>query len=197
MFGVFFYISLFMQQVLGFSPIQAGASFLPMTLLIILIAPLAGRFSDRIGSRVFIGTGMTILAVSLFLFSRQGVHSDFYDLLPAMLTGGTGMALTMTPTTAAAMAAVRRDKAGVGSAVLNSMRQVGGSLGIAIMGAIVAAGLSSGLAAGEPRAVAFTHGLHNGLEIAAAIAFAGAIIAVVTVRKPRQAEAAAPALVEA
>src|SRR5580692_3376062 len=115
MFGVFFYVSLYMQQVLHFSPIQAGASFLPMTVLIILIAPFAGRFSDRIGSRPFVGTGMLLVSVSLFLFSRQGVHSDFFALLPAMLTGGFGMALTMSPTTAAAMSSVRPDKAGVGS----------------------------------------------------------------------------------
>jgi EmrB/QacA subfamily drug resistance transporter len=198
MFGVFFYVSLFMQQVLGFSPIQAGASFLPMTVLIILIAPFAGRYSDRIGSRAFAGAGMFLLAVSLFLFSRQGIHSSFFGLLPGMLTGGTGMALTMTPTTAAAMSAVRSDKAGVGSAVLNSMRQVGGSLGIAVMGAIVASGLSSGLRAGEPRPVAFTHGLHGGLEVASLIALVGSCVAVATVRKPSTAErATAPALLEA
>ncbi len=135
MFGVFFYVSLYMQQVLGFSPIQAGASFLPMTVLIILIAPIAGRLSDRVGSRGLAGAGMVLLALSLFLFSRAGVHATFWTLLPAMIAGGLGMALTMTPTTAAAMASVRRDKAGVGSAVLNTMRQVGGSLGIAVMGA--------------------------------------------------------------
>jgi EmrB/QacA subfamily drug resistance transporter len=193
MFGVFFYISLYMQQVLGYSPTQAGASFLPMTVLIILIAPLSGRFSDRFGSRGFAGAGMLLLAGSLFLFSRQGVHSNFIHLLPAMLMGGTGMALTMTPTTAAAMSAVRRDKAGVGSAVLNSMRQVGGSLGIAVMGAIVASGLSTGLAAGEDHRVAFTHGLHSGLEVAALIALVGSLVAVLTVRKPRQADATEPA----
>ncbi len=198
MFGVFFYVSLYMQQILRFSPIQAGASFLPMTVLIILFAPLAGRYSDRIGSRALAGTGMLLLAVSLFLFSRLGVHSDFWHLLPGMLVGGTGMALTMTPTTAAAMSAVSRDKAGVGSAVINSMRQVGGSLGIAVMGAIVAAGVTNGLAAGETRQVAFTHGLQNGLEIAALIALVGAIVAVATVRKPREPEQApAAALVEA
>ena len=65
MFGVFFYVSLYMQQVLGFSPIQAGASFLPMTILIILIAPIAGRLSDRVGSRGLAGTGMVLLALSL------------------------------------------------------------------------------------------------------------------------------------
>ncbi len=197
MFGVFFYVSLFMQQVLGFSPIQAGASFLPMTILIILIAPLAGRFSDRFGSRVFAGAGMLLLAVSLFWFSRQGVHATFFDLLPGMLVGGTGMALTMTPTTAAAMSAVRADKAGVGSAVLNSMRQVGGSLGIAVMGAIVASGLSSGLRAGDTRQVAFTNGLHGGLEVASLIALVGSCVALATVRKPRHAEAPGPVLAEA
>jgi EmrB/QacA subfamily drug resistance transporter len=196
MFGVFFYVSLFMQQVLGYSPIEAGASFLPMTVLIILIAPVAGRFSDRFGSRAFAGGGMLLLAISLFLFSRQGIHSDFFGLLPGMVTGGIGMALTMTPTTAAAMASVRRDKAGVGSAVLNSMRQVGGSLGIAVMGAIVASGLSSGLRSGESHAVAFTHGLDNGLRVAALIAVVGSAVALATVRKPRSVEAAAPALAE-
>jgi EmrB/QacA subfamily drug resistance transporter len=194
MFGVFFYVSLYMQQVLGYSPIQAGASFLPMTVLIILIAPFAGRYSDRFGSRPFVGTGMVLVALSLFLFSRQGVHADFFGLLPAMLSGGFGMALTMSPTTAAAMASVRRDKAGVGSAVLNSMRQVGGSLGIAIMGAIVASGVSSGLAAGQSEPLAFTDGIHHGLELASVIALLGGAIAVATVSKPHHAEsAAAPA----
>jgi len=198
MFGVFFYISLYMQQVLGFSPTQAGASFLPMTVLIILIAPQAGRASDRLGSRGLVGSGLVFVAGSLFLFSRLGVHAGFWSLLPAMLLGGLGMALAMTPTTAAAMASVRRDKAGVGSAVLNSMRQVGGSLGIAIMGAIVASGTSAGLAAGDDQKHAFLRGLHSGLEVAAVIALAGSVIAVLTVRKAQQPEAVgAAAFVEA
>jgi EmrB/QacA subfamily drug resistance transporter len=198
MFGVFFYVSLFMQQILGFSPIQAGASFLPMTVLIILLAPFAGRFSDRYGSRPFAAGGMLLLALSLLLFSLQGIHATFWTLLPAMLAGGTGMALTMSPTTAAAMASVRADKAGVGSAVLNSMRQVGGSLGIAIMGAIVASGVSDGARAGDTPQVAFTNGLHNGLRVAALTALVGAGVAFATVRKPAHAESAtATAFVEA
>jgi hypothetical protein len=89
----------------------------------------------------------------------------------------------MTPSTAAAMGAVQRDKAGVGSAVLNSSRQVGGSLGIAITGAIVASGASSALASGSTRDEAFVHGLHNGLLVGAAIALAGSLIGVATIRK--------------
>jgi EmrB/QacA subfamily drug resistance transporter len=185
MFGVFFYVSLYVQQVLGYSPVQAGAAFLPWTLLIILLAPQAGRLSDRIGPRPLVGTGMVVLSGSLFLFSRMGVHETFWSLLPAMLLGGIGMSSAMAPTTAAAMASVRPDKAGVGSAVLNSMRQVGGSLGIAIMGAIVASGVSSSLRAGDPRPVAFLHGFHHALDVGALITLAGAVVAFATLQYAR------------
>ena len=196
MFGVFFYVSLYLQQVLGYSPIQAGASFLPWTLLIILIAPLAGRFSDRIGPRPFVASGMVVLAGSLLVFSRLGANSSFWDLLPGMLLGGVGMSISMAPTTAAAMSSVRADKAGVGSAVLNSMRQVGGSLGIAVMGAIVASGISSSLHAGNPRPIAFVNGFHHALEVATVIALAGAVIAFATLRHARHRQEA-PVPVEA
>src|SRR5262249_32643445 len=167
MFGVFFYISLFMQQILLYSPTQAGAAFLPMTVLIILVAPQAGRLADRFGSRPFVGGGLFLVAVSLAIFSRLSTDSTFWTLLPAMIVGGIGMAGAMTPTTAAAMGAVQRDKAGVGSAVLNSARQVGGSLGIAIMGAIVASGISNALAAGGTHQDPVVPRPHNGPPVAA------------------------------
>jgi predicted MFS family arabinose efflux permease len=185
MFGVFFYISLYVQQVLGYSPTQAGASFLPWTILIILLAPRAGKLSDRIGPRPLVAGGMVGLAGSLFWFSHLGVHESFWSLLPGMLLGGVGMGVAMAPVTAAAMSSVRPDKAGVGSAVLNSMRQVGGSLGIAVMGAIVAAGVSSSVKAGDPRPVAFVHGLHHGLDVAGVIALVGAAIAAATLHHAR------------
>jgi MFS family permease len=184
MFGTFFYVSLYMQNVLGYSPVQSGASFLPMTCLIILIAPRAGKLSDRFGSRWLVGGGMTLLAIMLFYFSRLGEHATFWTLLPGLLIGGTGMALTMTPTTAAAMSSVPVDKAGVGSAVLNSMRQVGGSLGIAVMGAVVASASASSLAAGDDPRLAFLHGFHDALRIASVLALAGAIVATAMIRKP-------------
>ena len=138
MFGVFFFVSLYIQNILGYSATQAGASFLPMVTLIILIAPIAGRLSDRVGSRWLMGGGMTLVGISLLLYERVTVHSTFWTLLPSMILGGVGMAMTMSPMTSAAMGSVPVDKAGVGSGVLNSFRQVGGSLGIAVMGAIVA-----------------------------------------------------------
>jgi EmrB/QacA subfamily drug resistance transporter len=187
MFGVFFFISLYMQNILGYSAVQAGAAFLPLTVLIVLIAPIAGKASDRFGSRWLMGTGMTLLAVQLFYFSTLGVRESYWSLLPAMLIGGVGMALVMTPSAAAAMSGVPVDKAGVGSAVLNSARQVGGSVGIALIGAIVLHQV------GDRRTPeAFVDGLSTALEVAALIALAGAVLAVAMVRaahRPRPATA--------
>jgi EmrB/QacA subfamily drug resistance transporter len=188
MFGIFFYVSLFMQQVLGYSPVQAGATFLPMTLLVILVAPQAGRAADRFGSRWLVGSGLALVAASLLLYSRIGPDSNFWDLLPALLVGGLGMSTAMAPTTTAAMSAVRVDKAGVGSAVLNSMRQVGGSLGIAIMGAVVAQSVTGG---GRPSPDEFTTGFHHAVELGALFALLGALVAVTTIRKVEHREPAA------
>jgi EmrB/QacA subfamily drug resistance transporter len=189
MFGVFFFVSLYVQNILHYSPTKAGATFLPMVLLIILIAPIAGRLSDRIGSRWLIAGGMTLVGTSLLLYERLGVHSDFWTLLPSLLLGGVGIAMTMSPMTSAAMGAVPVDKAGVGSGVLNSFRQVGGSLGIAIMGAIVAASIHH-----PPQTAAgaqdFVNGLHRGFEVAAAITFVAAVVAIVLVRTRPEVERA-------
>ena len=188
MFGMFFFNSLYLQRILHYSAIQTGASFLPMTVLIVLLAPAAGRFSDRIGSRWLMGVGLVSLSASLMSFSRLGVDSSFWDVLPGLVLGGIGMSLAMTPTTAAAMGSVPVDKAGVGSAVLNSMRQVGGSLGIALMGAIVASSIH--VSERDPRVAGqFVDGYRNALHVAASIALAGAVVAVATVRKYRHPEA--------
>jgi len=192
MFGVFFYVSLFVQNILGYSPVQAGAAFLPMTLCIIFVAPVAGKLSDRIGSRWLMGAGMMLVGGSLLLFSLLDETSSFWNLFPALLVGGAGMAMAMTPTTAAAMGSVAVDKAGVGSAVLNSMRQVGGNLGVAITGAILGSYVSVGRL--DPRYPSqFVDGFQASLHVAAGIAFAAALVAVITVRKYRHQETLAEA----
>ena len=210
MFGVFFFMSLYIQNILGYSPTRAGASFLPMTILVIFVAPFAGRFSDRLGSRWLMASGMALVALSLYLFSRVGLHTTYAELLPAMIIGGIGMPMAMSPTTAAAMATVPVDKAGVGAGVLNSFRQVGGSLGIALLGAVMASRSSSvanaarasydaavrkaaaqGFHLPAPTAQAkqaiahkaFVEGLHSALLVSAAIALSAVPVAIVLVRK--------------
>jgi EmrB/QacA subfamily drug resistance transporter len=177
MFGVFFFVSLYMQNILGYSAVQAGAAFLPMTVLIILIAPIAGRASDRFGSRGLMTAGMVLIAIQLVYFSSLSQTSTFWALLPGMLIGGVGMSLTMTPSAAAATRSVSVDKAGMGSAVLNAARQVGGSLGIALIGAIIAAE-----ADGVTSPAAFMDGFQSALLVAAGVAVVGAIVAYVLVR---------------
>jgi EmrB/QacA subfamily drug resistance transporter len=183
MLSTFFYVSLYMQNVLRYSPLEAGAAFLPLTLLFILVAPRAGKLSDRFGSRALVAIGMTLISIMLLYYSHLGAGASFWTLLPGLVIGGAGMGMTMTPTTAAAMSSVPVAKAGVGSAVLSTMRQVGGSVGVAVMGAIVASGESSSLGAGDPPQAAYLHGFHDSLTIAALLALAGAIVAFVLIRK--------------
>jgi MFS family permease len=135
------------------------------------------------------GGGMALVSVSLLFYQRVGVDSDFWTLLPAMVLGGIGMAMTMSPMTSVAMGSVPIDKAGVGSGVLNSFRQVGGSLGIALIGAILASYLHAqpGTEAAKQQ---FVDGLHTALLVSAAITFAAALVAVVVVRVKPAAERA-------
>jgi EmrB/QacA subfamily drug resistance transporter len=194
MFGVIFFVSLYVQNILGYSPIQAGAAFLPWTLLIVLLAPQTGRLVDRVGPRWLVTGGLVLFAGALVVFSNAGIGASYWDLLPAMLLGGVGLASVMAPVTATAMGAVTRDKAGVGSAVLNSARQVGGSLGVAIMGAIVAHSVTS---PGRPRPDEFVTGYHHALDTAAVIVLVGAVIAALTLRQvhhPEPAQAPAGAI---
>jgi EmrB/QacA subfamily drug resistance transporter len=191
MFGIFFFMSLYMQNILGYSAVQTGAAFLPMTLLIILVAPIAGKTSDRIGSRGLMTAGLLLIAVHLTYFSRLGPDASFWELLPALMIGGVGMALTMTPSAAAATRAVPVDKAGVGAAVLNASRQTGGAIGIALMGAIMAHEIS-----GTPTREGFMAGFQLALEVAAVIAVVGAVVAFALVRPHEADDTAAPAAAE-
>ena len=178
MFGMFFYVSLYVQNVLGYSPIQAGATFLPMTVMIILVSPFAGRLSDRLGPRALMVPGLLLLTVSLVLFSIQDESSTFWSLLPALVVGGFGMALSMAPTTSAAMHAVPVYKAGVGAAVINSMRQVGGSIGIAVLGAIIATQYNPQRF--NPHE--FVNGFQLGVRVAAVFTFVGVLVAAFGIR---------------
>jgi len=183
MFGVFFFVSLYMQGVLGYSAVQAGAAFLPMTILIMLVAPITGRSSDRFGSRWLMTSGMILIAIQLFYFSRLGVRESYWNLLPAMILGGFGMALVMTPSAAAAMRALPVDTSGVGSAVLNAFRQVGGAMGIAVIGAIMANQLGDLRGPGIFREKQlFVDAFSTALTVAALIAVLGAVVSFVLVK---------------
>ncbi len=180
LFGTVVYLSLYMQTILGYSPIRTGTIQLPYTGLIVVVAPLAGKVTDLVGPRVPVTAGALLMSLSLYLFSRLGVDSSFRDILPGLLAGGMGTGLAMGPSSAAVLSAVPVRQAGIGSGVLQTFRQTGGVLGVAVLGAILTASLAT--VPFDPRYPAqFVAGLHNALLAATGFALAGAVIAAVTV----------------
>ncbi len=142
MLGIFFPMTLFLQGALGFSPIRAGLTMTPMSLMIMVAAPIAGKLSDRIGARWILITGLTLMTTGvLFIVSRISPETDWQRLLPALLVTGAGMGLTFAPMTAAVMQAVPPRIAGSASGILNTMRNVGQVLGIAVLGSLLQARL--------------------------------------------------------
>ncbi|HMD52628.1 MAG TPA: MFS transporter [Solirubrobacteraceae bacterium] len=207
MLAMFFFLALYMQNILGYSPLQAGIRFLPSTLMIVLIAPLAGRLTDRVGPRPLMTFGLLCVSGSLFWQSHLSVASGYSALLPGFIMMGVGMAFVMSPMSTAAMNSVEQTKAGVASGILSMNRMVGGTFGVAVLGAMVStlgrskidellpalpAGARSRLASslgsggvlhGVPVRIvdasheAFVYALQYGLRLGSAVALVGALLA--------------------
>jgi EmrB/QacA subfamily drug resistance transporter len=185
MLGVFFFLALYMQDILRYSPLEAGVRFLPSTLMIVGIAPIAGRMADRYGPRWLIVGGLLILTASLYSFTGIAVDSTYLDLLPGFMLLGVGIAMTMSPMTSAAMNAVAVEKAGIASGVLSMFRMIGGSLGVAITGAIFQGSVgTANFAAASPQD--FVDALSKAMGVSAAVALAGALFAAVAIRAKRR-----------
>ena len=137
MLAMFFFLALYMQNIKGYSPLQAGVRFLPSTVVIILVAPIAGRLSDRIGPRPLMTAGLLIVAASLFWQGHLAVDTSYGFLIGAFVLMGLGMGLVMSPMSTAGMNAVEPSKAGVASGILTMSRMVGGTFGVAAMGALI------------------------------------------------------------
>ena len=136
MLAVFFFVALYMQNILGYSPLEAGVRFLPSTVLIIVTAPIAGRLADRIGPQRLIVTGLLLIAASLYIQTHITLDTGYGLLLAAFMVMGVGIGLTMSPMSTAAMNAVEVSKAGVASGILSMSRMVGGTFGVAAIGAL-------------------------------------------------------------
>jgi EmrB/QacA subfamily drug resistance transporter len=196
LFGLMFYMSLYLQTVILYSALKTGVTFISATVAIMLMAPISGKLSDRVGSRWLIALGMTTWGVALFMLSSViAITTQFWDMFPWFVLAGCGFGLVLPPATAAALAAVPIDKAGVGAGVLQALRQMGGALGVAISGAIVAAQTSKltyGLFDARYDGYYIT-GMKGVLIFSGAVAIGGAVVAIVAVRSHAPVADAAPA----
>jgi EmrB/QacA subfamily drug resistance transporter len=136
MFGAIFYGALFLQNIQGYSALAAGARTLPWTLMILIVSPIAGRLSGRIGARIPAAVGMLLVGIGLAGLARLQANSPYSSIWPCFVLAGVGTALAMPTLSAAAMEAIPSAKAGIASGVLNTARQVGGALGIAVLSAV-------------------------------------------------------------
>ena len=137
MFSIFLFVTLYMQAIRGYTPLQAGVRFLPMTLMIIVSAPTAGHIAQRIGPRIPMTYGLTMVSAGLFGLTFIQPDTPFWVLAILFVMMGNGIGSTMAPMTAAVMGAVGPQRAGLGSAMTNTSREVGGVLGIALLGTVL------------------------------------------------------------
>ena len=173
-FAMWYFVSLYLQQVLGYSPIKAGFAFLPMPVAIGIGSTLAGRNTARLGAGKLLAFGMTLSAVGMLLFARLPVDGSYWaDVLGPALLVSFGLGLSFVPVTIAAVTGVRPEQAGLASGLVNTSRQVGGSLGLAIL-ATIATEHTQALGTGPEALLA---GFHRAFVVDAAFALAGAIFA--------------------
>lgn len=176
LFGIYFFTSLYLQGVLGFSPTEAGAAFVPMALLMAASAIVSDRVAARFGAYRSTGFGMLAMGAGIAATALLGQGASFLSLMPSFAVIGVGGGLTI-PLTATVLGVMPTSQAGVASAVFNASREVAGLLGITVIGAVLTSRQSSALAAGHTPVQAYLTGYHTGLYLASALVVAGGAMA--------------------
>ncbi len=188
MFGMFFFASLYVQEILGYSPLKAGLAFLPITGGIVIGAGIAQQLIKRIGVRNVALTGITLAAAGMAILTQLPVHGSYVaDLLPGLMPMSIGMGLTFVPITLLGMGGVSDEDSGLASGLFNTAQQVGGSLGLAILSTLAASQTASLLASGHAgfagHQAALVSGYHVAFAAAAVMLGAGALILALLVRQ--------------
>ncbi len=207
LFGSTFLQTQYLQSVLGYSAFEAGLRVGPVALVLMVTAPLSARLVERVGTKYIVAGGLAIVSLSLVVMSFATVTSGYPLVLASILILGLGMGMTMAPATESIMGSLPRAKAGVGSAVNDTTRQIGGALGVAILGSLLASTYASSLGDAVPAAAkasvgaaldlanrlggvdgaalaasaksAYVDGMGVGVLVAAGVALLGSVIALV------------------
>jgi EmrB/QacA subfamily drug resistance transporter len=220
LFGSTFLQTQYLQFVLGYSALEAGLRVAPIALVLMVAAPLSARLVERVGTKIVVAMGLAIVSVALVVLSFATVTSGYGPVLASLLVMGVGMGMTMAPATESIMGSLPRHKAGVGSAVNDTTRQVGGALGVAILGSLLASTYAASLGASVPAAAkasvgaaldlarsfggeqgaalaasaksAYVDGMGVGVLVAAAVALFGSLVALVFLPSRARMETEAP-----
>jgi EmrB/QacA subfamily drug resistance transporter len=180
-FAVFLYSTLYLQQVLGLSPIEAGLAYLPATIVIFFVSGATSTLGEKVSPRVMVAGGLALVAVGMGLMTLAGADSSWTATLPGMLVAGVGTGLFNPALTAVALGSAPVEQSGLAAGTNDTFRQAGIAVGVAALGALVPAG-----AAFDPtRHVEYVNGLHDALWVGAAVALAGAVAAGMLIRSAR------------
>jgi len=189
-FPVWYFLTLYVQEVLGYDAIQAGLSFLPMTGSIFLASTLAPRLVARLGPRTVISGGMALATLGIALLAGVAPGGSYLaSVFPGALLSAIGMGLSLVPATIVAMQSLPAEQSGIGSGLLNTARLMGGALGLAVLSTIADAQAHADAGAGLARSL--TSGFDLAFAVGAAVSLAGALLAAVALRNPKSAELAA------
>ena len=196
-FGMLYFLTQFLQNILGWSPIKTGVGFLPMSAAVVAASAIASRLVGRIGIRMPLLVGPAAATLGLLWMSKLTVSSGYADVLGPLLVVALGMGLSFVPLTLTAVSGVPSDEAGLASALLNTAQQIGGSLGLAVLATVAIdatksklnsmAVASHGRLAPSAAAIATTHGYTTAFEVGAAVAAVALVISLVVIRAPRRA----------
>jgi EmrB/QacA subfamily drug resistance transporter len=190
LFSMFLMLTLYMQQVLGYSPMKTGVAYLAVAGTTIIWANVAAALVGKVGVRPLIAVGMTLLTVGMLSFTRIDVDGSYAtDLLPGFLIVALGMALCFVPISIAALAGIRQEEAGLASGLINTTQQIGGAVGIALLSSIAISQTEDKLGSGVAVPDAMVSGFQAAFWVGAVIAAAGVVAALVLIRDEELAEA--------
>jgi MFS family permease len=183
LFAMFLMLTLYMQQVLGYSPLKTGVAYLAVAGTAIVWSAVAAQLVTRVGVKPVLVAGMTFLTVGVAYFTQVSPDGSYVaDLLPGFLVIAVGMGFSFVPISIAALAGVKPAEAGLASGLINTSQQVGGALGIAALSAIATSTTSDRLASGSAQAAALTDGFQAAFVAGAIVGIVGILVALIVVR---------------
>ena len=183
-FGMFFLLSLYMQQVLGYSALKTGFGYLSVALTVVVAAAISQAFVTRLGVKPVLVIGMALLGAGLVYFAQVSAGGSYLgDLLPGFLIIGVGMGFSFVPISIAALAGVQGPEAGLASGLINTSQQIGGALGLALLTTVATTHTSSALDSGTARPEALTEGFSLGFWVAAGFALVALVTTLVVLRQ--------------